>query len=143
WRRGDRAGALAAGRRAIRLHPDNETTRGILTQIDPDWDRRTAVAPSRRAAELRVDARTRGDFFEVPAGRGRWRRIYLNGVNMGVALPGKFPSEFPADSATYAGWFALIAGMHANTLRLYTILPPPFYRALRAWNLTHADRTLW
>src|SRR5690606_10352708 len=34
-------------------------------------------------------------------------------------------------------------GMHANTLRLYTILPPPFYRALRAWNLTHADRTLW
>ena len=143
WRRGDRAGALAAGRRAIRLHPDNETTRGILDQADPEWNRRAAAPQGRRAATLRVDARTRGDFFEVPAGRGRWRRIYLDGVNMGVALPGKFPSEFPADSATYAGWFALLAGMHANTLRLYTILPPTFYRALRAWNLAHGDRTLW
>ena len=33
--------------------------------------------------------------------------------------------------------------MNANTLRVYTILPPPFYRALRAWNLGHPDRTLW
>ncbi len=33
--------------------------------------------------------------------------------------------------------------MNANTLRLYTILPPSFYRALRGWNLSHPDRTLW
>jgi hypothetical protein len=33
--------------------------------------------------------------------------------------------------------------MNANTLRLYTILPPTFYRALRAWNLSHPDRALW
>lgn len=142
WRRGDRAGALAAGRRAIRLHPDNSTTRDLLARIDPDWDRAAELPPRPRPASLRVDARTRGTHFEVPAGPG-WRRMYVNGVNMGVALPGRFPSEFPPDSATYAEWFGLIAGMHANTLRLYTILPPSFYRALRAWNRAHPDRILW
>ena len=142
WRRGDRAGALAAGRRALRLHPDNAATRDILSRIDPDWDRPAPRPPGRRPATLRVDARVRGDFFEVPAAGG-WRRFYVNGVNMGVALPGKFPSEFPPDSATYAGWFGLIAGMHANTLRLYTILPPSFYRALRAWNRAHPTAPLW
>ncbi len=143
WRLGDRPGALTAARRAIRLHPDNAATRDILGQLDPDWRRRAAATPRRRLGTLRVDARTRGDFFEVPAGRGRWRQFYVNGVNMGVALPGKFPSEFPPDSATYAGWFRRIAGMRANTLRLYTILPPTFYRALRAWNRAHPDRLLW
>jgi tetratricopeptide (TPR) repeat protein len=142
WRLGDRAGALAAGRRAIRLNPKNETTRGILAQIDPDWDRQ-GLRPAARLATLRVDARTHGDFFEVPAAGGGWRRFYVNGVNMGVALPGKFPSEFPPDSATYAGWFSILAGMHANTLRLYTILPPSFYRALRVWNEAHPGQPLW
>jgi hypothetical protein len=33
--------------------------------------------------------------------------------------------------------------MHANTLRIYTILDPAFYRALRGWNLAHPDRALW
>ena len=33
--------------------------------------------------------------------------------------------------------------MHANALRVYTILPPSFYRALRAWNVGHPRRPLW
>jgi len=143
WRRGDRSGTLEAARRAIRLHPDNETTRGILASLDPDWDRPVVKPGSRKPAALRVDARTRGDFFEIPSAGGGWQRFYLNGVNMGVALPGKYPAEFPPDSSTYAGWFALIAGMHANTLRVYTVLPPVFYRALAAWNTTHPGEPLY
>ena len=69
--------------------------------------------------------------------------MFLKGVNMGVAMPGKFPSEFPADSGLYAGWLDTIAAMHANTLRIYTILPPSFYRALRGWNVIHRDRALY
>ncbi|HSB54841.1 MAG TPA: hypothetical protein VLD58_10810, partial [Gemmatimonadales bacterium] len=72
-----------------------------------------------------------------------WRRLYVNGVNMGVALPGKFPSEFPLDSATYAGWLDTLAAMHTNTLRLYTVLPASFYRAVAAWNRRHPTQPLW
>jgi hypothetical protein len=36
-----------------------------------------------------------------------------------------------------------MAGMNANTVRLYTILPPEFYRALRGWNRTNPSRALW
>jgi hypothetical protein len=75
--------------------------------------------------------------------QGGWRPIYLKGVNLGVALPGRYPSEFPTDSATYADWLEQISGINANVVRLYTILPPAFYGALRAWNLKHADRLLW
>jgi hypothetical protein len=91
---------------------------------------------------LQVVARTRGRGFEVATGKS-WRPFYVKGVNLGVALPGHYPSEFPQDSVLYAGWLDMLAGMHANTLRLYTILPPAFYRALRGWNLSHPDRQLW
>ena len=69
--------------------------------------------------------------------------VLRQGVNLGVALPGRFPAEFPLDSALYAGWLDTIAGMRANTVRVYTILPPAFYRALRGWNRTHPARALW
>ncbi|PYP11622.1 MAG: hypothetical protein DMD56_06250, partial [Gemmatimonadetes bacterium] len=65
------------------------------------------------------------------------------GINIGVALPGHFPSEFPTDDSTYHRWLELIAEARANALRVYTILPPAFYRALKAWNDAHSDRALW
>jgi hypothetical protein len=139
-RLGDSLGAVEAGRRAVALVPDNHELRSFLDRIAPDWSR--PVARPNRPAALQLVARTRGRSFEVAAGEG-WRPFYIQGVNMGVALPGRYPSQFPADSAQYAGWLDTLAAMHANTLRVYTILPPPFYRALRAWNVTHPDRALW
>ena len=91
---------------------------------------------------MQLVSRTRGNQFEVRTPRG-WQPFYIQGVNMGVALPGRYPSEFPTDSSLYAGWLDTLAAMNANTLRVYTILPPSFYRALRGWNLTHPGRPLW
>ena len=88
----------------------------ILAHLDPDWNRRAAEPPRRRASEQQVPARVHGDYFEIPTERGGWRRFYINGVNLGAALPGKFPAEFPADSATYAGWLELHRG-HARQHR--------------------------
>lgn len=140
-RGGDTATALAAGRRAIAIDSTNADIRRLLDQLAPDWDRAPAIAPTRPRL-LQVAARTNGERFEVASALG-WRRFYIRGVNLGVALPGKFPSEFPRDSATYAGWLDTLAAMHANTLRLYTILPPAFYRALKAWNEGHPRQPLW
>lgn len=140
-RLGDTAGAVAAGRRVVRLSPGNQDVRVLLNRIAPDWERAGRRLPT-RATTLRVVARTRARNFEISTPSG-WRSLYLRGVNFGVALPGRYPSDFPADSATYADWLKTLAGMNANSLRVYTILPPSFYRALKGWNLTHPDRVLW
>ncbi len=69
--------------------------------------------------------------------------MFVMGVNFGVALPGRWPSEFPEDEATYAGWLDLVAEMGANTVRLYTLLPPAFYAALEKHNRTRPQARLW
>lgn len=140
YRLGDSAAATEAGRKALALAPGNVELRRFMDRIAPDWNR--VVRRPRRPASLQLVARTRGQQFEVATPRG-WQPLYLQGVNLGVTLPGRYPSEFPTDSALYAGWLDTLAAMHANTVRVYTILPPSFYRALRGWNLTHPDRVLW
>ena len=74
---------------------------------------------------------------------GRWEEVFLKGVNMGVALPGKWPGEFSATREQYLEWFIMIGEMNANTIRTYTILPPEFYHALAYYNLHYANRKLW
>lgn len=140
-RLGDPAAAAQAARHAVARNPGNTEMRDLLARLDPDWQR-SALKAKVRPRQLQLTARTRGEHFEIRSSAG-WRQFYLRGVNLGVALPGKFPSEFPPDSATYAGWLDTLAAMHANTLRVYTVLPPSFYRALKAWNLTHTSAQLW
>lgn len=142
WRRGDVAGAARAAAVAVRLAPEREDLRALLTQAAPDWDR-APLAPRIRPDTQALVARTAGEGFEVRNALGQWTPFYIQGVNLGVALPGRFPSEFPVDSTLYAGWLDTLAAMHANALRVYTILPPAFYRALRAWNLGHPRNLLW
>src|SRR6185503_15464361 len=141
WGLGDTTVAIDAARRALRLDPRNADLRAWLDRVAPDRDR-PAILPRPRHVNLQLVARTRGDRFEVRGSRG-WTPFYVQGVNLGVALPGRFPAEFPLDSALYAGWLDTIAGMGANTVRVYTILPPAFYQALGGWNRTHPARALW
>ena len=140
-RTGQRAGAIAAALRVVERDSTNATAVAVLNRQDPEW-RRAAPLASPRPATLQLTARTRGRDFEILGDNG-WRRFWIKGVNLGAALPGRFPSEFPRDSTLYARWLGMMAGMNANTVRLYTILPPEFYRALRGWNLAHPDSTLW
>lgn len=141
----ERAGRILEARELARqlrgqAPADPEVTR-FWRRLFPDDDR---PAPIRRPRpdSLVLVSRTHGEGFQVRTG-GAWRDIYLQGVNLGVALPGHYPSEFPLDSLRYAGWLDTLALMGANTVRVYTILPPPFYRALRAFNLKHPEAPLW
>jgi hypothetical protein len=137
----DTATAVEAGRKALVLAPKNMDLRRLLDRLAPEWDR-VATASRPRPSSLQLVSRTRGQRFEISRSSG-WEPFYVRGVNLGVALPGRYPSEFPADSARYAGWLDTLASMHANTIRVYTILPPVFYRALRGWNTRNPDRALW
>jgi hypothetical protein len=138
-RRQQRDLAIAAYRRAIRIAP---TYADAKTRLDALGDVGGPLPPMPRPAQAQVPARTHGDNFEIWQG-GAWKTFFIKGINLGAARPGKFPSEFPTDDSTYTSWLGLMAATHANVVRLYTILPPAFYRALKHWNDAHPAQALW
>jgi len=109
----------------------------------PEFRSTLSLTPTlqERPEQLQAGFRTQGDFFQVRAGE-TWKNIYLTGVNLGPARPGEFPSTASRDYSTYLEWFRQIGELHANTVRIYTILPPAFYLALKEYNLT-ASAPLW
>lgn len=113
-----------------------------MLRLAPDDGRPPVNKAARRYASLNLLMRTHGEQFEIRDGDG-WKPFFVHGVNLGLALPGKFPSEFPTDSALYARWMREIAEMNANAVRIYTILPPQFYRALRGWNVTNPTKAIY
>src|SRR5207245_1469172 len=128
-RLGQRGAAVDAWRRTLRLAPGYGDAEVQLLAVGIDSG---LVLPAvRRPGHPDVPARAAGDGFETRAAGG-WQPFYVKGVNLGVALPGNFPSQFPTDDSTYGRCLELIAGARANAIRVYTILPPAFYRALKA-----------
>jgi tetratricopeptide (TPR) repeat protein len=104
-----------------------------------------AAIPAPQAARpptLVVAARLKDGYFQVPVAGG-WQRIYIAGVNLGPAKPGHFATEPPEDPSVYLEWMNQIGEMGANSLRVYTLLPPAFYRALLTYNLDHPQSPLY
>ncbi len=126
---------------ARQLDPANPVVRQHAAELAAG--RRNACARRRLAAAdtLSYPARAHGDRFEIRTAAG-WRPFYIKGVNLGAALPGRFPSQFPA-AKVYVEWIEQMAAMGANTVRVYTIHPPTFYSALREYNQAHRDHPLW
>ena len=138
-RQGRRDQAAGAFRRALRIAPGYAD---VKRQLDALGDLDDALPPVRKPAVAQVPARTHGERFEIRRA-GTWVPFYVKGINLGAARPGKFAAEFPTDDSTYTAWLTLMAGAHANAVRLYTILPPAFYRALKRWNDGHPGQALW
>jgi tetratricopeptide (TPR) repeat protein len=142
WRRADLERAEDVFAQVTALVPEHPTALEYLELIrgpslGPAPERPPLVLPD----TLVFPARTAGDRFEVRTEDG-WTPFYIKGVNLGAALPGRYPSQFP-DSVTYARWIEGMAGMNANAVRVYTIHPPEFYQALLDWNVGNPDRPLW
>lgn len=71
---------------------------------------------------------------------GKFTPLTIKGVNMGMAKPGHFPGEAAITEDEYYAWFEEIGAMNANTVRVYTLHPPGFYRALAKYNASHAAK---
>ena len=140
WRAGDLPAVRERFLRVREIAPDNPTAREYLARLPAGLGEARPRPPLVVPDTLVYPARTHGDRFEVRTAEG-WRPFYIKGVNLGAALPGRHPSEFP-DSATYARWIREMVDMHANVVRVYTIHPPAFYNALYDWNTAHPDRPL-
>jgi hypothetical protein len=74
---------------------------------------------------------------------GKWQDLFVKGVNLGTALPGRWFTEFPASSSIYTKWFEQIAAMNANCIRVYTLLDPVFYDSLYRYNRLHSEQPLY
>jgi len=141
WRRGDLAEVDRRFRRVEELDPGNATAADYLHRIPPGIGAPPERPPLVVSDTVQYWSRAHGDFLEVRGSEG-WEPFYVKGVNLGAALPGRNPSEFP-DSATYAGWIREMGEMGVNTIRLYTIHPPWFYSALKEYNTLHPEKPLW
>ena len=141
YRLGDLTTSRSLFLRLLRIAPGDTTATSYLGRL-PEIFVDSALPAATPPPIPDVGARTGNRIFEVPDGRGGWRPFWVKAVNIGAALPGRHPSEFPPDDGTYERWLALIASMGANTVRIYTIHPPHFYRALRDYNKAHADQPL-
>ena len=103
------------------------------------------------AAEARVLFRCAGDEFEhltlVSDKRGEktetWQKLFVVGANLGVALPGRYPTEFAATREDYARWLEQMGAAGINVVRAYTILPPEFYQALAEYDFRHTERPVF
>jgi tetratricopeptide (TPR) repeat protein len=90
-------------------------------------------------AALDLPMRANGRVLELRDGTGAYRPIFLKSVNLGAALPGRGPTEFPVDPALYRRWFEDMRECGFSSLRLYTILPPVFYDTLAEFNRGRPD----
>ena len=89
-----------------------------------------------------------GDYFKMltygyQETKPHWEKFLVKGVNLGVALPGKFPAEFAMTYDQYMQWFQQIGRMNSNVIRIYTLLPPEFYEAFAQYNLQNQDHPLY
>ena len=79
------------------------------------------------------NARLHANKFEVWQGDA-WQPLTIKGVNIGMGKPGYFPGEAAITEEEYYRWFTQIVEMNSNTIRVYTLQPPGFYRALKHFN---------
>lgn len=91
---------------------------------------------------LKMNVRTNEKGLEIYKDE-KWQEIFTKGVNIGAAEPGKWFTEFPEDKETYLHWFDMIGKMNANTIRVYTLMPPEFYSSLKYYNETHEHNKLY
>jgi len=142
---GDPAAAIRAFDRAREISPDDAETAGLradaVKRLGVTVERRPRP-PTNPESSLRVEVRTGKRRFEVLSAEG-WQPLFVKGVNLGTALPGKWPTEFPDDPELYRQWFDQMVELGVNTVRLYTLHPPSLYRALREHNDAHPDGKLW
>ena len=141
----DRAAARAALTQALALDPADAEAKTLLEQLqgpsEVAEERRRRPAES-ESAPVRMVSRTGSGKLEIKMGE-RFRPMFIKGVNLGTALPGKFPAEFPDDPTLYRRWFDQMGAMGANVVRLYTLHPPSLYRALKEHNSERPKQKLW
>jgi hypothetical protein len=87
---------------------------------------------------LRLPGQVVGQNVNIATATGM-RPQFWAGVNLGATLPGTSPGELAPKRSDYDRWLQQIGELGATSVRIYTVLRPDFYDALRAYNLAHVQ----
>lgn len=86
------------------------------------------LAAFTKPTELQIRYRARDNAIWRNPGPG-WQKFYVNGVNLIPDAPGMTPGMVSDDPGFYSKWLSQVSELGANTLHVYSLLPPAFYRA--------------
>lgn len=120
----------------------------LIAPAEPTADAAWPVpAPTDPAATitqdgLRMPGRATSTSLQVATADG-FRTRFWPGVNLGSTTPGRLPGEVAISQQTAARWLDGMGRMGVRVLRVYTILPPGFYRAFREYNIAHPRRPVY
>lgn len=82
-------------------------------------------------------------YFYRRAENGTGEALYIKGVNLGLTEPGTDLSNPNTGYDTFTEWFGQMSEMNLNTVRVFTVMNPDFYRALDDYNSAHKDSPLY
>lgn len=94
-----------------------------------------------RTGRVNMVSRVKGEHIQYYS-HGTWNNHFWCGVNLGATNPGHFPGELNPTYDDYRRWFEQMTDLGIDLVRIYTILPPDFYRALVDHNQS-AKNKLW
>lgn len=81
-------------------------------------------------------------YLELRQADGSWKPWFVQGVDLGASVPGTWATEPPTDDGS---WLEAIRGISTagfDSIRVYTLLPPAFYRAFARFNTTASSPLL-
>jgi hypothetical protein len=73
----------------------------------------------------------------------KFNPLFIKGMNIGVGLPGTQPGELAPTEDDYDRWLAMMSEMGINSIRIYTLHYPRFYKRLHYYNVTHPDKPMY
>ena len=91
---------------------------------------------------LTLPARVEGRSLDAATKNG-FVGAFWPGVNLGSTTPGHDPGEVAIARSDVARWLPEMAGVGVRVVRIYTILPPAFYDALRSYDLAHPEAPIY
>ena len=116
--------------KALELEPEHPEAARYVAEIGaPGFGSKEKKLPPRKKRRFRIGK----GCFEVWQG-GKWKKLFVKGINLGLGLPGYFPGEHAIRKKTYFKWFEQMSGIGINAVRIYAVHPPSFYEALDEWN---------
>jgi hypothetical protein len=113
----------------------------VLTGCGHGTELGNAIPPQITVDGLRMPARVHGGAVEAATADG-FRPRFWAGVNLGSTTPGHLPGEVAATRHDYDRWIWQMGRLGVSTVRVYTILRPSFYDALRAYDIGHPDHPI-